>query len=164
MLKPPHISPGSSSQHLRLHPLPRCGSWEVQGGQHSTTHPEPLLQQEPGSPAHPAYPEMLPGDKERPLAMPGRGVPGRVMGSAAGEEQRAESREAPAGSSARSRMASRMASRAPSCAGPAAGWSWLMLLHRASPQSPGSLPFHVQSEVGKERSTYLVCARLSLLS
>lgn len=85
--------------------------------------------------------------------MSARGVPGRVTGGAAGEEQRAESREAPAGSSARSRAASRVA-----------GWHWLVLLRRASPRSPGSLPLHIQNQVGKESSTYLVCATLSLLS
>lgn len=69
MLRPPHIPPASSSQHLHLTPLPGCGTqpgadlgcveWAAQ---HSSAGP--LLQQEPGSPAQPAYPEMLPGEQK----------------------------------------------------------------------------------------------------
>lgn len=57
-------------------------------------------------------------------------------------------------------LAPRAASRAPSCAGLAGTARCFSTEHH-----PGvlELPLHIQSEVGKESSTYLVCAGLSLL-
>lgn len=135
-LKPPHIPPVPSCEHLHLHPWPAAGPGGVGWA-------------EPGSPARPAYPEMLPGDKGRAPATPARGDAGRAMGNAESNNGQRGTLCSPQGSQL--------------CwAGCRGGTGWCFLL-RASPRSPVWPHFHTQSQEGKESSTYLVCARLSLL-